>query len=49
MQFEEFDDKIRDAAEHHHPAYNEGAWGKMNKLLDKHLPQEKKRRRGFGD
>ncbi|MCB0776900.1 MAG: hypothetical protein KDB99_11345 [Chitinophagaceae bacterium] len=47
MQFEEFDDKIRDAAEHHHPAYNEGAWGKMNKLLDKHLPQEKKRRRGF--
>lgn len=47
MQFEEFDDNLRDAAEHHHPAYTEEAWGKMNKLLDKHLPQKKKRRRGF--
>ena len=40
MQFEEFDKKIKEAAEHHHPAYDEQAWGKMNKLLDKHMPQK---------
>ncbi|HET9429576.1 MAG TPA: hypothetical protein VFO70_00305 [Chitinophagaceae bacterium] len=47
MQSEEIDKKIREAAEHHYPAYNEEAWGKMEKLLDKHMPQEKdeKRRR----
>ncbi|MBE2231129.1 MAG: hypothetical protein IAE96_10830 [Chitinophagaceae bacterium] len=47
MQFEEFDKKIRDAAEHHYPAYNEQAWGKMHKLLDKHLPEKKDKRRRF--
>jgi hypothetical protein len=47
MQFEELDKKIREAAEQHHPAYDEKAWLKMNKLLDKHLPQEKDRRRGI--
>ena len=45
MQSEEFDNKIREAAEHHHPEYDEKAWGKMEKLLDKHLPQEKDDRR----
>lgn len=45
MQFEEFDDKIREAAEHHHPVYQEDAWGKMEKLLDKHMPVEKDRKR----
>jgi hypothetical protein len=47
MQSEEFDKKIREAASHHHPAYDEKAWNKMEKLLDKHLPQEKKDRRRF--
>ena len=42
MQSEDLDKKIRDAAEHHHPAYNEAAWSKMENLLDKHLPREKK-------
>lgn len=36
---------IRDAAENHHPAYNDKAWEKMEMKLDKHLPQEKDRRR----
>jgi len=45
MQFEEFDKKIREAASHHHPAYDEQAWDKMHKLLDKHLPEEKDDRR----
>ncbi len=40
MQFEEFDKKIKEAAEHHHPAYDEQAWTKMEKLLNKHLPQK---------
>jgi len=41
MQFEEFDKKIKEAADHHHPAYDEKAWAKMKKLLDIHLPQKK--------
>lgn len=45
MQFEEFNKKIREAAEQHHPAYDEKAWKKMEKLLSKHLPQEKKDRK----
>jgi len=45
MQFEEFNKKIREAAEQHHPAYDEKAWKKMEKLLSKHLPQEEKGRR----
>ncbi len=47
MQFEEFDNKVREAAEHHHPAYDEKAWDKMEKLLDRHLPQKKDDRRRF--
>ncbi|HVZ56262.1 MAG TPA: hypothetical protein VG870_06350 [Chitinophagaceae bacterium] len=47
MQFEEFDKKIREAADQHHPAYNEKAWTKMQQLLDRHLPQEDRRRRRF--
>ena len=39
------DHMIRDAAENHHPAYNDKAWDKMEKLLDKHLPEEKDRKR----
>ena len=45
MQFDFFDKKIKEAAENHHPAYDEKAWTKMEKLLDKHLPQKKDDRR----
>jgi hypothetical protein len=45
MPFEETDKKIIEAAENHHPTYDEKAWEK-NKLLDKHMPvKEKKKRR----
>ncbi|MGC4036713.1 MAG: hypothetical protein QM764_12180 [Chitinophagaceae bacterium] len=47
MQFDEFDKKIKEAAEHHHPAYEEKAWEKMETLLDKHMPVEKDDRRRF--
>lgn len=36
---------IREAADKHHPAYNDSAWEKMEKKLDKHLPQKKDRRK----
>ncbi|MES1214059.1 MAG: hypothetical protein ABUT20_00970 [Bacteroidota bacterium] len=45
MQFEDFDKRIIDAAEHHHPAYEEKAWEKMETLLDKHMPVKKDDRR----
>jgi hypothetical protein len=38
MLSEDFDKRIRDAADHHHPAYDEKAWTKMEKLLNKHMP-----------
>ena len=38
MQFDEFDKKAKEAADHHHPAYDEQAWAKMEKKLNKHLP-----------
>lgn len=47
MQFEEFDNKVRQAADHHHPTYDEQAWSKMEKLLDKHLPNEEEKKRRF--
>lgn len=47
MQFDEFDNKIKDAADHHHPAYDDQAWTRMEKLLDKHLPQQEDNRRRF--
>jgi len=47
MLFDKFDNKIKEAAEQHHPAYDENAWRKMESLLDQHLPQEKDRRRFF--
>lgn len=47
MQFEDFDKKIKEAADNHHPAYDEQAWAKMNKLLDKHMPEKDERRRRF--
>ncbi len=45
MQFEELDNKIREAADNHHPAYDENAWSGMEKLLDKHMPDEKDNRK----
>ncbi len=47
MQFEKFDNKVKEAADHHHPAYDERAWAKMEKLLNKHLPQKEDNRRRF--
>ena len=47
MQFDNFDKKIREAAEQHHPAYDENAWRKMESLLNEHLPQQKDKRRFF--
>jgi hypothetical protein len=45
MQFEDFDSKVRQAAEQHHPNYDEKAWAKMEKLLNRYLPQKDNRRR----
>jgi hypothetical protein len=45
MPFEETNKKITEAAENHHPPYDEKAWEKMNMLLDKHMPVEKKKKK----
>jgi len=45
MQFDVFDKKVKKAADHHHPAYDEQAWARMEKLLNTHLPQKEGRRR----
>ena len=45
MLSDELDSKMKDATEGYRPAYDEKAWDKMEALLDKHLPLEKKRRR----
>ena len=45
MPFEENDKRINEAANQHHPAYDEKAWDKMEKLLDEHLPVQKKDKR----
>jgi len=47
MQSDFFDKKIKDAADHHHPSYDEQAWKRMLKLLDRHLPQQPENRRKF--
>jgi len=39
------DKKIRQSAEGYEPAYDDKNWDKMHLLLDKHLPEKKKRRR----
>lgn len=41
MLSEQFDKKVKEAADNHHPSYDEGAWIRMEKLLNKHLPQKK--------
>lgn len=45
MLSDKFDKKIKEAADQYHPAYNEQAWTKMEKLLDKHLPAKDNRKR----
>jgi hypothetical protein len=45
MSFEELDQRAIDAAAQYHPPYEEAAWGRMEKLLDTHLPQDGKKRR----
>lgn len=45
MPDEANDKRIKEAAEHYHPSYDDKAWGKMEQLLNQHLPQKKKRRR----
>jgi len=47
MQFEDFDSKVRQAADQHHPNYDENAWAKMQKLLEQQLPVKKDRDRRF--
>lgn len=48
MPFEEFDDRIKEAAENHHPAYDEKAWAGMESKLNRHMPVQKDdRRKGF--
>lgn len=45
MWSDEMDKKIKEAAENDLHSYEEKFWPTMEALLDKHLPQEKKRRR----
>jgi hypothetical protein len=45
MPDEEIDKLISDAAGQHHPPYDDKAWGKMEALLDKHMPQKKDRKK----
>jgi hypothetical protein len=45
MQSENFDKKIKDALSQRPPGNDDPAWDKMEVLLDKHMPREKKDRR----
>ena len=45
MWSDEINKKIEEAEATNNPAYNDKAWENMELLLDKHLPQNKKRRR----
>ena len=47
MLSENFDKKIIDAVEERTADFDEASWQKMEKLLDKHLPQKKDDRRRF--
>lgn len=47
MLDEENDKIIREAADQYHPAYDDTAWDKMEKMLDENLPQEKGRKKIF--
>jgi hypothetical protein len=45
MLDEEMDNIIRDASNQHYPTYDDQAWSKMERQLDKHLPQKKNKRK----
>ena len=45
MQSDNFDKKIRDSLSQRPPGNDKPEWEKMEALLDKHLPEEKKDRR----
>ena len=45
MQSENFDKKIKDSLSQRPPGNDDPEWGKMETLLDKHMPVEKKDRR----
>ncbi len=45
MLDEENDKRIKEAADHYHPEYDDRGWQKMELLLDEHLPTEKERKR----
>jgi hypothetical protein len=45
MLDEELDHIIREAADKHHPPYNDKAWEKMELLLNRHLPQKRDRKK----
>ena len=47
MLDDENDKRIKEAAEHYHPAYDDTAWEKMQQLLDEQLPQKKERKKIF--
>ena len=47
MPDEENDIRIREAADNYHPAYDDTAWDKMEKMLDENLPQKKRRKKIF--
>ena len=44
MWSDELDKKISETTEGSHHAYDDKAWNKMEELLDKHLPQKRRRR-----
>ena len=45
MKTDKLDIKIKEAADHYEPAYDEAAWSKMEKLLDKNMPINKPNKR----
>lgn len=47
MPDEENDKRIKEAADHYHPAYDDTAWDKMEKMLDEYLPLKKGRKKIF--
>jgi hypothetical protein len=47
MLDDENDKRIKEAADHYHPEYDDTAWQKMEQLLNEHLPVEKERKRIF--
>lgn len=45
MQDEQLDNIINEAANQHHPPYNDTAWDKMQAKLDVHLPKKENRKK----